>query len=730
VRSKRSNLVRVKARCGGCIVRLAGVVAILILPLTPALAESNRSIVGHIYDRSTGAPVADAIVRIAGTAQTTHSDARGRFEIRNIPPGRVAITVERLGYRVVNDFPVDIAEGFEQVVRIPLDPLPALLPAQEVTGRRVEPSGARRIELTAQIRRDAGSLVDVLRTVPGVSVYGTTESPGGTRVSVGGEPPHRVAVLLNGLPVSGGPDGAVDLSTIPVAAVTAIEVLPGSRSATAGDAGIGGAVNLITAPPKPERTLRVEGEGGRFGQHREAAVWSDGRDRYGWRLGLDRSGRGSRFRYPDGDTTALRRNTAVDRIRGFGQLNSRSRPELEILTLWEDAVYGAPGPLEEESDSAQSDNRHVRVQGQWRARASGAASVTLAAWYEDTREAYEKPEAIALDTEFRERFVGVRLEGSAHRDATEGRLVWESRHRRLTGADFLRPRLAFGTRERFEHDLRGTVTSRRRFSFGTLAATLSAALNLADDAGPHFAPRADLAWQREFGRWRGQVRAGWGRSFRRPRLTSLFWKADASSRGNPDLRPERASEWDVGLNLSRGGLDCDTRYFERSLTDVIVWDKRGVPPAYQPVNLDAAYVAGREDQIRYTIDRNPRRLTVAYTHVFTDSHDRTGDRQYNDSMLVFTPRHTHALSLYGSWGRLSVHGDARWVSRRFTLRAGTKWLDPYRVFDTGCEFNVRRARPRAVLRATITNLTNERIELLGRYPSPARTWTLGATLEF
>jgi outer membrane cobalamin receptor len=359
-----------------------------------------------------------------------------------------------------------------------------------------------------------------------------------------------------------------------------------------------------------------------------------------------------------------------------------------------------------------------------------SGSVTLAAWYERTREAYAKPEPIALDTEFRERFIGAQLAGSVRNSATEGRLTWESRHRRLVGEDFLRPHLAFGTRERFEHNLRGTVTSRRRFGFGMLAATLSGALNLADDAGPHFTPRADLAWHREHGRWRGQVRVGWGRAFRRPRLTSLFWKADANARGNPDLKPERASEWDIGLNISRGRFDCDTRYFERSLTDVIVWDKRGIPPAYQPVNLDAAYVAGREDHIGYTLDHGTGRLTLAYTHVFTDSHDRTGDRQYHDSMLVFTPRHTHALSLRGSWGRIAVQCDGRWVSRRFTLRAGTKWLDPYRAFDAGCEFTLRCRGPRAVLHVAVENLTNERIELLGRYPSPARTWSLGAALTF
>jgi TonB-dependent SusC/RagA subfamily outer membrane receptor len=88
-----------KRRClaGSLTVLVFAAVAILAPP--PAAAQTAGTIAGTVVDASTMRPVNGAQIAVDGSERGTLSDARGRFIIPNLPPGRHSVRVTNIGFR-------------------------------------------------------------------------------------------------------------------------------------------------------------------------------------------------------------------------------------------------------------------------------------------------------------------------------------------------------------------------------------------------------------------------------------------------------------------------------------------------------------------------------------------------------------------------------------------------------------------------------------------------------
>jgi outer membrane cobalamin receptor len=366
-------------------------------------------------------------------------------------------------------------------------------------------------------------------------------------------------------------------------------------------------------------------------------------------------------------------------------------------------------------------NKNARVQSARQLDLGRSDRVTIAGWYEFSSEYYDaSAERIPQHSYLREHFLGAKighstsiLEAAWHSDI-------ELRHRFIHGDDIQRPAFSFGDEERGEYSLR-TRLSRQigRFS-------LNGGLSFDADGenSPAYSPRIDASLRPLSSVSLG---VGWGRSFRRPLLMTAFWKSDYYTQGNPNLLPERAAEWDLSARWRNRNIMIDTRYFERTIDNIIVWDLRGIPQKYTPVNLASGEVIGREDHIGFITSSGS--IAVDYTHVFNDGRDRSGQTNYEGETLPFMPRHTHDLTVRGSHGPVALLATCRWVSLREALRSNTnRWQEPYRAFDADLRITTSRDNPSMVIYIRADNITNEPIELLEGYPSPSRTLSAGVTV--
>lgn len=186
-----------------------------------------------------------------------------------------------------------------------------------------------------------GSLVDALRTVPGLDI---TESggPGSTtNIRLRGANTGQTLVMIDGIRVNdpSAASGDFDFAMFTPSAIERIEVLKGPQSALYGSDAMGGVVNIITKKGSGPAQVAVRSEGGSYASAvTNASVtgstgpWSyaltggaqhsDGFSRYGYRIpaleakfgpletdGFDRIGGSARFGYDAGEGVRLEAGT-------------------------------------------------------------------------------------------------------------------------------------------------------------------------------------------------------------------------------------------------------------------------------------------------------------------------------------------------------------------------------------------------------------------------------------
>ena len=68
-----------------------------------AVDAQGGSVAGTVVSRSSGAPIGDVQITVAGTALRVFTDARGRFQFDDLPGTTVVLQVRRIGFRAVTD---------------------------------------------------------------------------------------------------------------------------------------------------------------------------------------------------------------------------------------------------------------------------------------------------------------------------------------------------------------------------------------------------------------------------------------------------------------------------------------------------------------------------------------------------------------------------------------------------------------------------------------------------
>lgn len=226
-------------------------------PLMPAsLSAQEATLAGRIVDGADGSPIplATVVLRRGETDDTlsgTLAGNDGRFLIRGLLPGRYVLAVSFLGFFpeerdvLVSDLNPSYDLGDVRLTRLAeVDELTVAVDALPTAGLDTEV-----FRLDEGVSEGSGSVLDALRTLPGVTV----DQEG--RVSLRGS--DQVAVLIDGRPSSLTGFGTQrGLDNVPAANVAAVEIIY-NPSASIDAAGMAGVINIIY---EQERALGWSGE--------------------------------------------------------------------------------------------------------------------------------------------------------------------------------------------------------------------------------------------------------------------------------------------------------------------------------------------------------------------------------------------------------------------------------------------------------------------------------------
>ena len=115
--------------------------------------------------------------------------------------------------------------------------------------------------------RETRIVSDVLRDVPGVAVSRSGAVGGQTQVRIRGSEGNHVLVFVDGIKVSDPYQGEFDFATLIADDAARIEVLRGQQSSLYGSDAIGGVINYITLSGREAPGIRLRAEGGSFGTY-------------------------------------------------------------------------------------------------------------------------------------------------------------------------------------------------------------------------------------------------------------------------------------------------------------------------------------------------------------------------------------------------------------------------------------------------------------------------------
>ena len=238
--------------------------------------------------------------------------------------------------------------------------------------------------------------------------------------------------------------------------------------------------------------------------------------------------------------------------------------------------------------------------------------------------------------------------------------------------------------------------------------------------------------------WSSQLfylRAMYKSTFRVPTFNDLYYRRS----GNTNLKPEDATEFDLGITwsaqpaaiLDHFSLKLDAYY--NKVSDKIV----AFPSVYvwRMANYGKVEIQGVDAALSLSsvpFDWLKARFNASYT--YQKALDLTNPKAKNyKQQLPYTPRHSGnaSLALETPWGTLGY--SLMMVGKRYFMDQNI----PENEVESYCEHTLAlskelklSARTNLRLQLEVTNLTDRQYEVVKYYPMPGRAWRIGAVMEF
>jgi len=589
-------------------------------------------------------------------------------------------------------------------------------------------------------QRPIQDLTDALRGSPGVDLSNVGLTRRGLRIR--GMDSDYTLTLINGRRINAASDAIAhadfDLGWLPMTAVERIEVVRGPMSSLYGSEALGGVVNLITRSATDEwkGSASLNGgfvDNGRGGDNQQAGVYIGGplvKDR----LGLSLYGE-NRRRQEVLDRTDKRQSEQEGRTASSGGLTLTLTPD-ETQRLDFGYLRGDEKRSRHALESGRTpyyyrSNDHIERQqlslthrGEWQ-------------WGDSLLRGYRS----TLEKNNR------RSVGSASRtqkltdDTLDG-------HISLNVGDF--QRVTGGGEWRREHLEDNTVSRKGEAELIHRALFIQDEIQLTDDwsltlgnradhhqqFGWHHSPRLYSLWHLPLG---FSVKGGVGKGFKAPTLKQLSAEYSALGGGggftivgNPDLKPETVTSYELGLNWQNeehsGGITAFQNDLKNLIQTVCVADcgKRGPSQRREYTNINRARLRGVELSGETTL---PLNFSLQGNYTWLAAEDRQSGQRLTErprhrgaTTLAFVPWQAFRAALRSEYnGTQEVNSTA--LRRRVTLPA--YWLHSldlsYRLSEN------------LSLRGSVENLTDKTLyedSTLYPFAEIGRAYNLSFTFNF
>ncbi|MDO4179071.1 MAG: TonB-dependent receptor [Phascolarctobacterium sp.] len=247
-----------------------------------------------------------------------------------------------------------------------------------------------------------------------------------------------------------------------------------------------------------------------------------------------------------------------------------------------------------------------------------------------------------------------------------------------------------------------------------------------------------------------RLKANWGKGFRAPTVYELYSQMEKVGMapmpvnviGNPDLEPEKSTNFDVSVEAERGKIYTKASYYHNKIKNMI--DGGDYDPVKlaqniiwsQYVNRDEVKLTGSELEIGYNFNKN---WTARFNYNYLDAKDETtGNRlsyraRHNGLvMLTYTDAKPDPLtvSLYSKF-YIDYHQNNTYTTYTDTAGKTYKYQNDYTFNTVGLLVNKQFSNHLRVY-GGVENIFNKKFtyDTFHSYSIDGRTWRIGAEWTF
>ena len=574
--------------------------------------------------------------------------------------------------------------------------------------------------------RNAGSVQDLLREIPGFSVNQQGSHGAVTQVRIRGAEANQVLVLINGIEVNDLAQGSeFDFSQISTNDIERIEIVRGPQSALWGSDAMAGVIHIITMPNTDDSSFDASLETGSFSTQRATFSANLGSSRHQTKLSVD---------YLDSDGTNIARNGNED-------------DGLENLTVSLAGRYAASDNL-----SLSYTIRHTDKTSEFDAIDFFTTGLPVDADYEtDSTYLYSgvsitQVVSDSIDHSLKASRTDTDNKTSASnpdKDETSGvRDTFKYQFNYLDGANHLSLRVEHETEE---YKQRGTTSffgdpnqnlDAKTDSFAAeyryVGERFNYSLSGRHDKNSEFDDSNSWRMTGNFKLSQATLFASVGESIKNPTFTERFGFF-TNFIGNPDLEPEESLHWEIGARTSllNDKLELAATYFNADLENEIngfVFDAG--TGGFTSGNIDGeSKRKGVELAFGYT---QSERFDLRATYTYLDATQQGFNG--SDVTEVRRPEHTGSLTMNYRWQQAGLN-----FSVSYTGTQEDNFFPPFPPFQERVELNAftlvslsgyYNLNDLVTVTARIENLADENYEQVYGFASPGIGGHLGFRLKW
>jgi vitamin B12 transporter len=543
-------------------------------------------------------------------------------------------------------------------------------------------------------RKQARSVMDALRGIPGFSASNTGGRGQPTTFFLRGTDSDHVLVLVDGVKIGSPTLGPAPFQDLPINQIERIEIVRGPRSSLYGSEAIGGVIQIFTRKGGGPLTPRVSAEVGTYKTAAGSVGLSGGGER-GWFDAAVSFEDSEGFNACNGEPFVAGCFVYEPDRDGFRNASGHARAGYRFGDLGEVDLHWLRSETDTEFDgSLFGGNESSTIQ-----QVAGAkVSLSPLPSWDLTLSGGRSWDQLDVfyDGAFLDTF-----------DTTRDTLSWQNDvsfgddHVLTAGVDYQNDQVD-GTVDYAVSSRNNTgVFGQYQGGYGRHLVKASLRYDDNEQFGGHRSGDAAWGYRLDNGL---RLSASYGTAFKAPTFNDLYYPFF----GNPNLDPETSESAEIGVSGGFSAGNWSLNLYQTDIDDLIAFDAT----VQKPANIDRARIRGLEAVVSshlagWDVDAN---LT------WLDPVNRS-DGPNNGNLLPRRPEQSFRLDLDRDFGNIRAGGSLFVAGRGYDDLANRIRLDAYALVDLRAEYDFSESLR---VQGRIENLLDQEYETAAYYNQPGR----------